>query len=1010
MKYLKTFLYLLLFVQLVAAQTSPPNCPDLCTDCVYTNANGGNSEWRLGNFNTYEECALEAFKRDCNVANYNSDESSVLGECYCHYGSDRTEQNTWWQSCFLPSHQMKNEVLGNQLAVGNAHTCVILKHNNLARCWGKNDKGQLGRENTQTWGDAAEQMGDYLWKPFLGTGRTVVKIFSGVGAEHTCAILDNDDLKCWGAGDYAQTGLETVYNYGAHANTMGNNLPTVNLGTGKKAVSVAMGRKHTCALLNDGNVKCWGYQLNGRLGNDQSYDNNWGDHPTEMGDNLPNVNLGTGKTAIAIACTQGRTCALLNDGNVKCWGESYANGNDNLGGSGYAGKRNVGSGAGNTYGMGDSLPNINLGNDNGKVVSIACGLYHCCALTNEGRLLCWGKDDKAQLGTGSKTGGSGNFPQFARNDDGSCSGILDSFCMPPANVNLGTGKTAVSISAGSKSTCAVLNDGTAKCWGENTNGELGYGNTDIIGDHPNEMGDNLQAIDLGGVNVNKIGNGASFTCAVLANGYLKSWGSGLNGQLGSGDTITRGDEAGEMGNNLPYVNLGDAPWTVCNAGEEITTNGTSSVDRQCGACSNGRFATTLNQYSCTPWTDCVAGTRISNTGSATTDRQCTACEAAKFTSSANQQTCTAYSNVDDLTCTAGEMIQNATTTSDVQCVACPNGQFQTATNQYFCTPWTVCVAGEKVSKTETSTSDRQCEACPVGKFTGATNQQSCASWTNNIACSAGQKIQNGTSTSDTQCVVCPQGKFTSTTNQFSCSPWTNCYSGKKIKQNGTSSSDQQCEACTVGKFTSVKNQYSCTSWSDPDAVCVAGQYQCSYCGRSDTSDLVCKNCPAGQFTPGIDYAWCTSWTVCAAGQMVKEIGTSTSDRTCATCSNGSYTSTANQQNCSPWTVCAAGQKLKQNGNPSKTNDRQCEACPSGKFTSSVNELGCSSWSVCGNEEQETQKGTSTQNRKCAASASTSTGTNTGTNATDTVEVSIATNTLPLVRLLVVGIILTGYLL
>ena len=59
----------------------------------------------------------------------------------------------------------------------------------------------------------------------------------------------------------------------------------------------------------------------------------------------------------------------------------------------------------------------------------------------------------------------------------------------------------------------------------------------------------------------------------------------------------------------------------------------------------------------------------------------------------------------------------------------------------LCIP--VCVAGEKVNKTETSTSDRQCEACPVGKFTGATNQQSCASWTNNIACSAGQKKQDG---------------------------------------------------------------------------------------------------------------------------------------------------------------------------------------------------------------------------------------------------------------------------
>lgn len=897
MKYLKTFLYLLLFVQLVAAQTVPPHCPDLCTDCVYTNANSY-SEWRLGSFNTYEECALEAFKQDCNIANYISEASSdAHKECYCQYGSDRTVNlQVWWQSCFLPSHQMNNKVLGNQLAVGNAHTCVILKHNNLARCWGKNDKGQLGRDNTATWGGAAQQMGDYLWKPFLGTGRTVVKIFSGVGAEHTCALLDDDNLKCWGAADYAQLGLGSTYNAGAHANDMGA-LPAVNLGTGKTAVSVAMGRKHTCALLNDGNVKCWGYQLNGILGNDQSHDANWGDQLSEMGDNLPNVNLGTGKTAIAIACTRSRTCALLNDGNVKCWGDSE------FGGSGYAGKDNVGSGAGNTYGMGDSLPNINLGNDNGKVVSIACGMGHCCVLTNEGRVRCWGANNDGQLGLGTATGGDKFIPQIESD-------------MPPNAVNLGTGKTAVSISAGSEITCAVLNDGTAKCWGVNANGELGYGDTASRGKSPSEMGDGLPAIDLGGVNVTKIVGGEYFTCAVLDNGYLKCWGDNTNGQLGSGDTISRGYEAGDMGNNLPYVNLGDAPWTVCNAGEEITTNGTSSVDRQCGACSNGRFSTTLNQYSCTPWTDCVAGTRISQSGSATTDRQCTACVMPSFTSSANQQTCSPYSNVDDLTCTAGEMIQHATTTSDVQCVACPNGQFQTATNQYFCTDWTTCANGEKIKQGGSATSDQQCEACPSGKFTTATNQQTCVSHTTNITCAAGEKIQNGTAISDSKCVSCLNGGFTPTSNQlYSCFPWTtNCNAGQKITQSRSATRDRQCGSCDQGKFTSTANQQSCLGW-----------------------------------------------TICSIGQKITQNGTISTDRQCVECSDG-FTKTTNQHTCSPWTNCLAGEQVKQNPGPAV--DRQCKVCEPGKFTSTSNALSCSDWSYCNPGKFAVEKANSTSDYQC----------------------------------------------
>ena len=153
---------------------------------------------------------------------------------------------------------MKNK--GTHIAAGDAHTCVVIKGRKELKCWGYNAKGQLGRDSTQTWGDSAQQMGDYLWyRPFLGTGRTVVGVFSGANAEHTCAILDDGNLKCWGRNTEGQLGLGDGNNRGDQANPyeMGNNLPNVDLGTGKTAVSVAMGLYHTCAILNDGNVKCW---------------------------------------------------------------------------------------------------------------------------------------------------------------------------------------------------------------------------------------------------------------------------------------------------------------------------------------------------------------------------------------------------------------------------------------------------------------------------------------------------------------------------------------------------------------------------------------------------------------------------------------------------------------------------------------------------------------------------------------------------------------------------------
>ena len=105
--------------------------------------------------------------------------------------------------------------------------------------------------------------------------------------------------------------------------------------------------------------------------------------------------------------------------------------------------------------------------------------------------------------------------------------------------------------------CAHLDDKSVKCWGNNWDGQLGVGDTNHRGDGPGEMGDNLPAVDLGtGRTATAISMGDGYTCALLDDNSVKCWGYNYYGQLGVGDTNNRGDGPNEMGDNLPAVDLG----------------------------------------------------------------------------------------------------------------------------------------------------------------------------------------------------------------------------------------------------------------------------------------------------------------------------------------------------------------------------------------------------------------------------------------------------------------------
>jgi alpha-tubulin suppressor-like RCC1 family protein len=415
---------------------------------------------------------------------------------------------------------------GKRLAAGRTHVCARLDDGGL-KCWGQGSDGQLGLGDAATRGDEADEMGVNLPRVNLGSGRKVLQVVAG--AFHTCARLDNATVKCWGGGGVL--GLGDSVTRGTSPSTMGDNLPTVNLGSSRTALELVAGASHTCARLDNNNVKCWGNNAQGQLGQGDTLTR--GNNPNEMGGNLLKVDLGTDRKARELITGLQHTCARLDDSSVKCWGHN------NFGQLGLGDIDNRGDGPNE---MGDALLAINFGNGR-TVVGIESNGDHSCARLDNNTVKCWGYNNAGQLGQGD-TNNRGDDP----NEMG------DSLLV----VDLGSGRTALGLAIGFYHSCARLDDESLKCWGFNGSGELGQDDVVQRGDQAGEMGDNLDAVNLGtSRTVQEVVAKFHHTCARLDDSSVKCWGSNAQGQLGQGDTNNLGDGPSEMGDNLLAVDIGN---------------------------------------------------------------------------------------------------------------------------------------------------------------------------------------------------------------------------------------------------------------------------------------------------------------------------------------------------------------------------------------------------------------------------------------------------------------------
>ena len=432
----------------------------------------------------------------------------------------------------------------------------------------------VGHVLQNKYGDDLNEMGNNL--PFLDFGTWDHDNNTGTAAvQHKikslqlpCVILDNDRIKCWGSGFNGALGYGSNdwinYDY-----QMGNALPYVDLGTwdhDNNAVTPQVQHKvlelsTSCALLDNYQVKCWGNNSVGQLGLGDF--NNRGDEPLEMGNALPYINLGSGRTVKSISGDSRLRCVILDNDDLKCWG---------LNSSGQLGQGHTTDIGGLPGQMGDNLPPVNLGTwdhdanamtpeINLLAKKVTTSEHLACVILINDRVKCFGSANFYANGYGTQYGHLptrvGNFVPY---------------------VNLGTGRTAKDILSSGYNTYVLRDDDSLVGYGQNKYGELGYGDQ-ISRTNVSYMGNNLQPIDLGtGLIAQSSGlsSGGRRMCAVLNNGSLKCWGyTTYDGVMV--DTPSRhkiGDSLAEMGAALPKIQL-PAGRTAVNLfmGKSIYTEG-----------------------------------------------------------------------------------------------------------------------------------------------------------------------------------------------------------------------------------------------------------------------------------------------------------------------------------------------------------------------------------------------------------------------------------------------------
>ena len=427
-------------------------------------------------------------------------------------------------------------------------------------------------------------------KPYSFDFKSLTQIKGGAGIENAIYSLAVGSLPAGlslrsdgiisgvPAGQTPASGVDFAVQ-GLYGSASGQNSYTLKVGEiALESVAIAAGSGHTCALTAAGAVKCWGNNSAGQLGNGLFANSSV---PVDV------IGLGQGVTSVAAG---GGTVCAVQYGSLKCWGANTSG--------------QVGNGTSTNVATPQQVPGMESG-----ISAVAVGALSTCAVKGGG-VFCWGKNDTGQLGNGTNTNsltpvavsglsssvtalaGTSNHTCAIHSGAAKCWGVntygqigdgttVFTWVTTPTQV-VGVEAGATALAAGSQHSC-VVQAGSAKCWGQGGNGQLGDGAL-ALRTTP------VQAAGLT-TGVTAISAGSSTSCAVQS-GAMQCWGLGVSGQIGNGATTTN------VATPAPVLGLPSAPTSI-SVGGSHTCSVSSGFAKCWGSALFGRLGngTTSGKFS-----------------------------------------------------------------------------------------------------------------------------------------------------------------------------------------------------------------------------------------------------------------------------------------------------------------------------------------------------------------------------------------------------------------------------